>query len=354
MIQKITNGEYLKRFDNMSGAERQTLTERVGQWLRSGARLLARKAEDPMARLQNVMQVSNGWNDAECQAWTDGVILLTAFVGTAETWLPEMIYAKAAKRTIKRMVEVLKEQAGTHSQSVPVMKAGGQPQGKAGTAAVGSLVITEEQKQRIVEKYTKKAMEKTAASEGTATPNGGVPVRPKHIDQYAHLLPEKTQERAATVKGLLRELDVARENARRLADANEHADKIAQWAKEATRLDEKVKSIYKELDAEWDKLVQQGRVVVDDLGNAHVVEPAVTRQETEQANDEEKAEAAETAKRIEYLKKWLRDTRTKASDERRELWEKNCKELLSLGGELTDSIRKAAEVYGVSLDDITL
>ena len=189
-----------------------------------------------------------------------------------------------------------------------------------------------------------------------------VPVRPKHIDQYVHLLPEKTQQKAATVQGLLRDLDKARENARLLMnDPKAKSDSIAQWAKTATALDAKVKAIYKELDAEWEKLVQSGRVVVDDLGNAHVVEIAqgdshrVSQGDTQWTvpMSPQTSNDGETAKRIEYLKKWLRDTRTKASDERKKQWKENYKELLKLGGELTDSIRKAGEHYGVNLDDIT-
>ena len=177
-----------------------------------------------------------------------------------------------------------------------------------------------------------------------------IPVRPKHIDQYVHLLPQKTQEKAATVKGLLRDLDVAREKMRLLMDdPKASADSRAQWAKTATKLDEKVKAIYRELDAEWEKLVESGRVVVDDFGNARVMEPAVAQQETQPDGEAEAKAADEKAKRIEYLKKWLRDSRTKPSDERRKQWEANCKELLSLGGEITDSIRKAGEVYGVDI-----
>ena len=106
---------------------------------------------------------------------------------------------------------------------------------------------------------------------GTLNLEPGAPVRPRHIDQYVHLLPKATQERAATVKGLLTELDAARENARKLMEAGEHSDKIELWAKKATKLDNAVKAIYRELDTEWAKVVEQGRVVVDDLGNAHVV-----------------------------------------------------------------------------------
>ena len=107
MIQKISTNEYLKRFDNMTAAEKRLMIDRVGQWLRGNGRLLLVRANDPMARLQNVMQVSVGWNDAECQAWMEGVKLLTAFVVGRDTWLPDMIYSKAAKRTIKKIHDVL-------------------------------------------------------------------------------------------------------------------------------------------------------------------------------------------------------------------------------------------------------
>lgn len=458
MIQKITNGEYLKRFDNMSGAERQTLTERVGQWLRSGARLLARKAEEPMARLQNVMQVSSGWNDAECQAWTEGVRLLTAFVGTAETWLPEMIYTKSAKRTIRRMTSCL--EAGV--SGVRFQVSGDGPTEviiEKNPALFGSpnLTITEEQKQRIVEKYTKKAMEKMAAkeepAEGTSKatqavaaasipatkPDYGckavklvpveecrsmpglnnhvysaIPPRPKHIDQYVHLLPEKTQEKAKQYGPLKREIEAARENMRLLMnDPHSSAADREKWAKLAARNDEKIAKINAELDREWEKVAATGRVVVDDLGMAHLLpdgepsegsrfkvqgssdntdpapSPAPTMGGEPAAEDAAKEHGSSTplpsrggagvgsdtsepekrkpgrpkkqpemsdeekAKRREYLKKWLRDTRTQPSDERRKQWTKNCKELLALGGEITDSIRKAGEYYGVDLTRIS-
>lgn len=82
--------------------------------------------------------------------------------------------------------------------------------------------------------------------------------------------------------------------------------------------------------------------------------------------EEEKAAAAEKraaqreakqkendAKRLEALKKNLRDTRTKATPERIKQWQDNLKVLLALGGKITDSIRKAAEHYGIDIDGIT-
>lgn len=343
MIQKITNGEYLKRVDNMSGAERQMLMERVGQWMRSGARLLKRKAEEPMAQLQNVMQISEGWNDAECQAWTEGVRLLTAFVGTEETWLPEMIYTKAAKRTIRRIMEVLGTAGAGNTKQRDTIPSPSKTTAVAAAARQGRDVATEQQAKKTAHPEEPQGI--TAEQQG---PKSCVPSRPKHIDQYIHMLPEKTQERAKQYGPLKREIETARENMRLLmADPHSSSADREKWAKMAARNDEKIARINAELDREWEKVVETGRVTVDDMGMAHLLPAAKEAPAAEEANK------AEDNKRLEYLKKWLRDTRTNPSDDRRKQWEENYKELLALGGEITDSIRKAGEYYGACLDGKT-
>lgn len=376
MIQKITNGEYLKRVDNMSGAERQMLMERVGQWIGNGARLLKRKAEEPMAQLQNVMQVSGGWNDAECQAWTEGVRLLTAFVGTEETWLPEMIYTKAAKRTIRRIMEVLGTAGAGNTKQRDTIPSPSKITAVAADAIQGRDAATRQQTKKTTRSEEQQGM--TSEQQG---PKSCVPSRPKHIDQYIHLLPEKTQERAKQYGPLKREIETARENMRLLmADPHSSSADREKWAKLAARNDEKIARINAELDREWEKVTATGRVTVDDLGMAHLLPAAeeATGQKRKQGRpgktEEEKrvvgektaekktkrqdatdaeAKKAEDGKRLEYLKKWLRDTRTNPSDDRRKQWEENCKELLALGGEVTDSIRKAGEYYGACLDGKT-
>jgi hypothetical protein len=167
-----------------------------------------------------------------------------------------------------------------------------------------------------------------------------VPVRPKHIDQYVHLLPQKTQERASQVKGLLRDLDDAREKARLLMDMGDSPDKIELWARHVTRLDNAVKSIYRELDSEWDKLVKQGRVWVDDLGNAHVkpLPQPLPKGEGEDGATEAAGAAAqeltsEQKHRRRELRKFLTDTRRGNGDTREEhvnKWKENFKEYLTL------------------------
>ena len=102
MVRKINSNEYLKRYDNMSAVERSAYGDRVGEWLRSGALLLGRRVEESGARFQNVTQASIGWNDSECKAFEDGARLLSALVGVRkDTWLPDLLYGKAVRRTVR-------------------------------------------------------------------------------------------------------------------------------------------------------------------------------------------------------------------------------------------------------------
>lgn len=424
MIRKIRREEYLKGYGAMSDGERKDYLKRVGEWLADGGRRLLEATERPMAKAQNIVLLSARWKEQEVAMFAEGTRLLSALMDVADTWLPTQLYAKSAYRATRQIVGILSEVSGDNPKVFVIEKNPALPK---------APVITEEQKQRIVEKYTKKAMAKMAAkeepAEGTgkatqavaaASPagepadtdaagngrrlnpavmnvptisdalkqGGAVPARPKHIDQYIHLLPEKTQEKAKQYGPLKREIEAARENMRLLMnDPHSSAADREKWAKLATRNDEKIAKINAELDREWEKVAATGRVVVDDLGMAHLLpadgeaEPAVPQQETqpEAEKQEQKAEIQEPlalnpepekrkpgrpkkqpemsdeekAKRREYLKKWLRDTRTQPSDERRKQWTKNCKELLALGGEITESIRKAGEYYGVDLTKIT-
>ena len=188
-----------------------------------------------------------------------------------------------------------------------------------------------------------------------ATAGADAPVRPKHIDQYVHLLPQKTQERAAQVKTMLMDLDEAREKARLLMEAGEHSDAIELWARKATRLDSAVKSIYRELDSEWDKLVGQGRVVVDDLGIAHVVESEESRVKSEESDAAQELTSEQKHRRRE-LRKFLTDTRRgngKTREEHVGKWQEAWKEYLTLEPKEAalkdEKILEAMKHYGIEV-----
>lgn len=419
MIQKITGNDYLKRVGAMSAAERRSFAERVGEWLREKAPLLTRHEQDPLARMQNVMQLCARWSDAEQQAWTEGARLLTAFTGTADTWLPDMIYTKALRRSIRNMVQILTAHVGSitdkpKSAPDPKPKPTAKPKAasaSASKAASASLpkpkeytdtvhiptpitadaVAGRQQKRKrgrprknpLPQDANTIAPNANSVAHDTNKPKPGnletvdvktIIPRPKHIDQYAYLLPEATQQRAAQYGALMRDLGSARHNMMLLMDDPQaNAAERERWAKVAVKIDNQVSDIRHELDSEWQKVVATGRVTIDVFGMAHIIDP-----ETGKVNDpapkvdfhkdddklkpeDDKPKRShkkklpvgeERDKRVLYLQKWLRDFRPASTDEHRKQWEQNAKELVQLGGNITESIRKAGEHYKVKIPKV--
>ena len=340
MVRKIQSGEYLRRYDNMTADERTAYESRVGQWISDSGHMLAEKGETSEARIQNVLQMSVTWNDRECQAFEEGARLLSALAGTCDTWLPEMLYTKSAKRAIKQMFQLLWG-----------VEAGG---------ASEPSKASEQSKPSVPSKPSEPS-EPSKPSKASKAP---VPARPKHIDQYVHLLPKKTQEHAALVQGLYRELEDARQKLDLLMDdpTASPADREA-WAKKATKCDNTLGKIFAELDAEWAKLVEQGRVVVDDLGNARSLSPNPSPKgdgsEGHEASEAPEATALtpEQRSRRRELRKWLIDTRRGNGNTREEYvrkWHTNFCEYLALEGSKAyedEKIKNAARHYGIDLEE---
>ena len=365
MIKKITTGEYLKDYGTMTAHEREAFRKRVGVWLRTAGERLLVLTDRPMAKAQNLMMMSGRWEKKDCEAAHEGAVLLTALMAVTETWLPSQLWVKSAWRAIRQINSVLSEvkseklkvkneagdgkslqtkvqRAQTKAQTKSTDKQGGKPsqtqiavQTKANatqTTPSGKPTGAGEAQGNPVGKPTGALPAKVDTSLPTGKSQGTlIPARPKHIDQYAYLLPKGTQERAGTVRGLLRELDEAREKMRLLMeDVNAKPDARAAWARKATKIDATLKGIYKELDAEWEKLVKSGRVTVDALGNASVG-PSPQNGEAQDAPAELTSE--QKARRRE-LRKWLIDLRRgkdgEAREKRIEQWKMNWKEYLTL------------------------
>ena len=188
-----------------------------------------------------------------------------------------------------------------------------------------------------------------------------VPARPKHFDQYAHLLPQKTQERIAKYGPLMRELEETREKERLLMDdATASAADRERVAKHIAAIDKELGAIRREADQEWDKLVQSGRVVVDDLGNARVMEEGRGEKEDDSAISHQPSDLTPEQKaRRRDLRKWLVDTRRGNGATREEYvkkWKENFREYLTLeGGKAFEDakILEAARHYGIKLDGKT-
>ena len=346
MVNRIKNENYLKRYDNMTSDERALYEDRVGKWLLSYASVLAMKSDEEGASLQNVLQCSAVWNDNECRVFEEGICLLTALVGV-DTWLPDMVYIKSAKRVMKRMVQTLE-----------AVVSGGSAGSQADTPEYGLKKRAQESPSSV----PKTPATRTAADTGNvkAVSENPAPARPRHIDQYVHLLPKKTQDRAAQYGPLMRELDEAREKLRLLMnDDNTSSSDREAWAKKVTSIDKTIASIRKELDSGWDNLVKEGRVVLDDLGNARVIERSPITHQPSDINPQTSLTSEQKARRRE-LRKWLTDTRRGNGDKRKEhvkRWNENFKEYLTLEPKdkaLKDQkILNAAAYYGIRLPVVT-
>lgn len=416
MIRKILVRDYLKGYGDMTAEEREAFVGRVGEWLtQDGARLLE-ITDRPMAKSQNLVTISTRWAAEDCRAMAEGISLMSAMVAVAETWLPTQIYMKSAYRAVRQVYIILNSLVGVGVKgkadglNVTINPITGAPMlppktvtrgnGKTSETAArlqgkgwqGHLqpvtpikelpkagqitihpgfgkgdVIATQQAGKPLPMIRTAGKEYDPATDTVRVQCAVVPARPKHIDQYVHLLSKATQERAAGYGELMRQLGEARDNMQLLMD-DDHASAKSreQWAKQATKLDKKIRALREELDREWEKVAESGRVVIDDLGMAHLVPASqcnAAQNEDGTSADGEGGErkpaelTSEQKKRRRELRKWLIDLRRgkegKDREKRIEQWRVNWKEYLTLEPKekaLEDEkILEAAKHFGIDI-----
>lgn len=411
MIRKILVRDYLKGIDDMTAEERRAFVGRVGEWLaQDGARLLA-MTDRPLARSQSLMTVTTRWTAEDCRAMAEGISLLSAMVAVADTWLPTQIYMKSAYRAVRQVVSVLSEVKSEELRVKNFLRPDGSkrseverlPPSKAtayNTSGRGAAAPYNHEPKRAAGAGSGKPQALPAAAVARnaknteATENVGsgvagviqpsaishqpssavVPARPKHIDQYVHLLPKATQERAAGYGELMRQLGEARDNMQLLMDDDYASAKSReQWAKQATKLDKKIRALKEELDREWEKVAESGRVVIDDLGMAHLFptsqcdaaqngdgESSGTVADGDDGEQNPVELTSEQKKRRRELRKWLIDLRRgkegKDRERRIEQWRVNWQEYLTLEPKekalVDEKILEAAKHFGIDLTQI--
>lgn len=429
MIRKILVRDYLKGIDDMTAEERRAFVGRVGEWLaQDGARLLA-MTDRPLARSQNLMTVTTRWTAEDCRAMAEGISLMSAMVAVADTWLPTQIYMKSAYRAVRQVYIILNSLVGVgvkgkadglnvtinpitgapmpktnntttsgrgkatgrrpeagnaaapynHEPKRAAGAGAGKPQALPTPVGAGTVSSASAKQQGTKAAQTEKPlpMIKTmgkdydAATDTVRAQCAVVPARPKHIDQYVHLLPKATQERAAGYGDLMRQLGEARDNMQLLMD-DDHASAKSreQWAKQATKLDKKIRALKEELDREWEKVAESGRVVIDDLGMAHLVptsqcdavlngdgKSSGTVADGDDGEQNPVELTSEQKKRRRELRKWLIDLRRgkegKDREKRIEQWRVNWQEYLTLEPKekaLEDEkILEAAKHFGIDI-----
>ena len=411
MIKKILVRDYLKGYGDMTAEERKAFVGRVGEWLaQDGARLLA-MTDRPMARSQSLMMITTRWTAEDCRAMAEGISLMSAMVAVADTWLPTQIYMKSAYRAVRQVYIILNSLIGVGVKgkadglNVTINPITGAPIPKTNNAATGqrgaAAPYNQEPKRAAgagagkpqalpssvgAKRNTKNTETTEKVGSGVAgviqpsaicyQPSSAVvPARPKHIDQYVHLLPKETQERAAEYGELMRQLGEARDNMQLLMD-DDHASAKSreQWAKQATKIDKKIRALKEELDREWEKVAESGRVVIDSLGMAHLVptsqcnaalnsdgESSGTAADGDDGEQKSVELTSEQKKRRRELRKWLIDLRRgkegKDRERRIEQWRVNWQEYLTLEPKekalVDEKILEAAKHFGIDLTQIT-
>ena len=237
--------------------------------------------------------------------------------------------------------------------------------GAGNPQALPSSVAGTDQTEKLLPMIKTVGKEYDAATDTVRVQCAVVPARPKHIDQYVHLLPKATQERAGEYGELMRQLGEARNNMQLLMD-DDHASAKSrdQWAKQATRIDKKIRAIRDELDQEWEKVAASGRVRTDAFGNAFLVPDGESPEMVAdgEGGEQEPVElTSEQKKRRRELRKWLIDLRRgkegKDREKRVEQWRENWKEYLTLEPKekaLEDEkILEAAKHFGIDLSGNT-
>ena len=400
MIKKLLQREYLKGYGDMTAEERKAFDGRVGEWLvKDGTRLLA-MTDRPMAKSQNLTTLTTRWTAEDCRALSEGILLMSALVQVADTWLPSNIYMRSAYRAVRQVVSVLSEvkseelrvknllppskttarntsgrgkatgrrpEAGNaaapynHEPKRAAGAGAGNPQALPSTAAANRNMKNTEVTGKVGSGVAENPDPSNSVASVNINPGAGLtPVRPKHIDQYVHLLPKATQERAAKYGELMKELDLAREAERKvMVDPHASAEVREMWAKKIQGIDTKVGNIKKELNREWDKVAATGRVVIDDLGMAHILPDGTVSGDKVQGSSEPAELTAEQRQRRRALRKLLTDVRRgngKTRDEHLQKWHTMWAEYITLEpidvALKDEKILAAIKHYGLNIEEL--
>lgn len=371
----IPESEYLPLFDAMTMEEKRSWLSQVLSWLSGDIKNLTSPAADSRREMfLSLEAAARAWSESEVRAVNHGITLVTALEKARQWPLPE-IYEKEARVVIRQLWSLLD---GIHKQYSHVSSSPDSPNrviyvgtGAEDTSGVHGTAGD------VCDRHAASYLSSLEEGNGDERSAHLWSQRPKHLDQYIHLLPAETQKKAGTIRQLFLTLGEARENARLLSeDPHAHADDIARWAKMATKTDDKIRAIFDEVDAEWDKLVKSGRVVADDLGIVHVLDGSIPSADVSSEGDggsagndaasnpveggespagnDSDGDSEDVAEKISALRKWLIDTRKPNTARHDKSWRSKFLELRALGGDaaVTERVISAAQFYGIDLREL--
>lgn len=184
-------------------------------------------------------------------------------------------------------------------------------------------------------------------------------MRPQHVSEYVHLLPKDVQEEAKNLKQMHMELSMYRGEAEELSKQPGVAkEQVAEKAKAAVEMEQKIRTLYATIDASYKKAKNQPLTPEEE----ELLAPAEDPQMFKRAGEYTKAEIdsmPEGRKKDECLaarqeadKKYLRRGSKNITDEYKQQLALRVKELQDWDIEITDKIKETLNAAGVVIEGV--
>lgn len=184
-------------------------------------------------------------------------------------------------------------------------------------------------------------------------------MRPQHVSEYVHLLPKDIQEEAKNLKQMHMELSMYRGEAEELSKQPGVAkEQVAEKAKAAVEMEQKIRTLYATIDASYKKAKNQPLTPEEE----ELLAPAEDPQMFKRAGEYTKAEIdamPEGRKKDECLaarqeadKKYLRRGSKNITDEYKQQLALRVKELQDWDIEITDKIKETLNAAGVVIEGV--
>ena len=184
-------------------------------------------------------------------------------------------------------------------------------------------------------------------------------MRPQHVSEYVHLLPKDIQEEAKNLKQMHMELSMYRGEAEELSKQPGVAkEQVAEKAKAAVEMEQKIRTLYATMDAHYKKVKGQPLTAEEEELLAPAEEPQMFKRAGEytkaeiDAMPEGRMKDECLAARQEADKKYLRRGSKNITDEYKQQLELRVKELQDWDIEITDKIKETLNAAGVVIEGV--
>jgi hypothetical protein len=184
--------------------------------------------------------------------------------------------------------------------------------------------------------------------------------RPQHVSEYIHLLPKSLQQEAMNLKQMHMELSMYRGEAEELSkDAHATKEQVAEKARKAVDIEQRIRLLYATIDAAYKKAMGQKLNEDEEALLAQEEEqPQIFKRAGEYTKEEIDAMPAGKMKedciaaRKEADKKYVRREPKNITDDYKAQLELRVNELLAWGEEITEKMLQQLSNAGVVIEGV--